>query len=137
VSVFICSSPFDQECGYSKKSHYRLKSATQDSRDLLKIVRNLLSKIYKSGVAYQQAGVVLSDIHPRHENQQYDLFSLDHGQDQDHKSNQLMKTLDDINSRFNNKLSFASIGNRTLQQSLPINRSKAYTTNWNELASVK
>jgi len=135
VSVFICSSPFDQECGYSKKSHYRLKSATQDSRDLLKIVRNLLSQIYKSGVAYQQAGVVLSDIHPRHENQQYDLFSLDHGQG--NKSNQLMKTLDDINSRFNNKLSFASIGNKTLQQSVPINRSRAYTTNWNELASVK
>jgi DNA polymerase V len=48
-----------------------------------------------------------------------------------------MKTIDEINSRFNNSMSFASTGNKTLQQSIPINKSRPYTTNWKEIALVK
>ncbi|MEW4982505.1 MAG: Y-family DNA polymerase [Cycloclasticus sp.] len=137
VSIFIRTSPFDKKRFYSEKATYKLKSGTQDSRDILKIAKKLLSSIYLPAYEYQQAGVILSDIKPRNDEvcKQEDMFNLvsqDSG-----KSLQLMKTIDDINTRFNNRISFASTGSKMLQQSIPINKSKLYTTSWEEIALVK
>jgi len=134
VSIFICSSPFDRDTAFSKKAHHILPAASQDSRYFLKVMRTLLSQIYKRGIAYQQAGVILSDIQSPCATNQYDLFET---QPVDDKSKKLMRALDEINARFNNKLKFASTGSKTLQQSIPMNRSNRYTTNWNELVRVK
>lgn len=136
ITISIRTSPFDKSNFYSKSAHYKLKSATQDSRELLKISKQLLSSIYKKGYQYQQAGISLSSIETINcmEDQQQDLFSKN---EIPQKSQLLIKTMDQINRRFNNSLSFAAIGNKTLQQTVPINRSGLYTTNWKELAKVK
>lgn len=134
VSVFIRTSPFDNSEFYSKSAHYKLKSATHDSRDLLKITKQLLASIYKEGQQYQQAGVVLGDI--THSQavavRQHDLFSPN----TDERSEKLMATLDKINQRFGNQLTLAAVGNKKLWQSVPINRSNQYTTNWKGLVRV-
>lgn len=136
VRVFIRTSPFDNSAFYSKSARYQLKFATQDSRDLLKISKKLLKSIYKEGYQYQQAGVSFGDIQPIASNQgkQLDIFSASKTNEQ---SLALMKTIDNINRRFNNTVSFAATGNKTLQQSVPINRSGLYTTDWKQLYKVK
>jgi len=137
VSVFIRTSPFDKELFYSEKATYKLKSGTQDSRDLIKIAKKLLMSIFVSGYQYQQAGIILGDIQLINTAvcEQKDMFSSDC--EKNEKSLTLMKTIDQINTRFNNSMSFGSTGNKTLQQSTPINRSGLYTTNWKELMLVK
>jgi len=51
---------------------------------------------------------------------------------------QLMVTLDKINHRFPNAVSLAATGlNKKTWQFKPERISKRYTTDWNELASVK
>ncbi|PHS71703.1 MAG: DNA polymerase V subunit UmuC [Cycloclasticus sp.] len=135
VSVFIRTSPFDNSELYSKSAHYKLKSATHDSRDLLKITKQLLVSIYKEGYQYQQAGVVLGDITNSRVATvtQHDLFSAN----ADQRSEKLMSTLDQINQRFNKQITLAAVDNKKLWQSVPINRSNQYTTDWRGLARVK
>jgi len=135
VSVFIRTSPFDNSELYSKSAHYKLKSATHDSRDLLKIIKQLLASIYKEGYQYQQAGVVLGDITSLQiaTATQHDLFASN----VDERSERLMATLDKINQRFDKKLTLAAAGNKKLWQSIPINRSNQYTTDWKGLVKVK
>ncbi|HIF17360.1 MAG TPA: Y-family DNA polymerase [Cycloclasticus sp.] len=135
VSVFIRTSPFDNSESYSKSVHYKLKSATSDSRDLLKITKQLLASIYKEGYQYQQAGVVLGDITSSKASTaiQHDLFAPS----ADERSEKLMVTLDQINQRFDKQLTLAAVGNKKLWQSVPINRSNQYTTDWKGLARVK
>ncbi|MEE4291483.1 MAG: Y-family DNA polymerase [Cycloclasticus sp.] len=137
VSVFVRTSPFDKESFYSEKATYKLKSGTQDSRDLIKIAKKLLTRIFILGYQYQQAGIILGDIQliDTAVSNQNDMFDAD--SEQNEKSFALMKTIDEINSRFNNSMSFASTGNKTLQQSISINKSRPYTTNWKEIALVK
>ena len=134
VSVFIRTSPFDNSELYSKSAHYKLKSATHDSRDLLKITKQLLASIYKEGHQYQQAGVVLADITSSDAGRttQHDLFAPN----VDERSEKLMATLDQINQRFDKQLTLAAVGNKKLWQSVPINRSNQYTTDWKGLAKV-
>ena len=134
VSVFIRTSPFDRTNVYAKSACYTLKSATDDSRRLLKITKQLLSSIYREGHKYQQAGVTLGDITCLQENKsaQRELFSST----ADTHSAVLMKTLDQINQRFDNRITLAAVGNKKLWQSVPINRSTGYTTDWKGLAKV-
>ncbi|MEO1904691.1 MAG: DUF4113 domain-containing protein, partial [Methylococcales bacterium] len=49
----------------------------------------------------------------------------------------LMKTLDTINQRFPNRLTFAASGLQTAWQAPPQWLSPHYTTQWPELAHVK
>ncbi|PHR49440.1 Y-family DNA polymerase [Cycloclasticus sp.] len=137
VSVFIRTSPFDKKPFYSEKATYKLKSGTQDSRDLIKIAKKLLAGIFLPGYQYQKAGVTLGDIQLAQSSviHQQDIFNSQSTGNE--KSVTLMKTMDAINSRFNNSLRFAAAGNKSLQQSVPINRSSLYTTNWKEIARVK
>ncbi|HIG79672.1 MAG TPA: Y-family DNA polymerase [Cycloclasticus sp.] len=135
VTVFIRTSPFDGTNAYSKSVSYKLTSATQDSRELLKMTKQLLASIYKPGYQYQQAGVMLGDIVclQGSKAKQQDLFSTT----ADVRSEMLMKTLDEINQRFDNSITLAAVGNKKLWQSVPINRSNQYTTDWKGLAKVK
>ena len=66
VSVFIRTSPFDDTKVYAKSAYYTLKAATQDSRMLLKITKQLLNSIYREGYKYQQAGVTLGAVSYTH-----------------------------------------------------------------------
>jgi DNA polymerase V len=134
VSIFIRTSPFNNHQPYSKSAHYKLKFATHDSRELLRITKQLLGSIYKEGYQYQQAGVVLGDITSSQATvRQRDLFSPN----ADKRSEKLMATLDQINQRFDKQLTLAAVGNKKLWQSVPINRSNQYTTDWKGLAKVK
>ncbi len=134
VTVFIRTSPYSQQAIYSNSASHTLKSASQDSRELLKIAKSLLASMYKQGYQYQQAGISLADIDTKQARsvKQYDLFAT--GQTQ--RSDKLMQTLDQINQRFDKRITFAAAGHKQLWQSVPINQSNHYTTDWHGLAKV-
>lgn len=134
VTVFIRTSPFDKSTFYKNANHKILKAGTQDSRHLLALSKQLLHEIFKPNYAYQQAGIVLSNIKAAHNNEkQIDIFQ---SITDETSTDKLMLEIDRINQRYPRKISFAATGKKALQQIIPTNTSGQYTTNWEQLASV-
>ena len=134
LSIYIRSNPFDKKTYYEKSADYLLKSATQDSRDLVKIAKILLDKIYKKGPLYQKAGVTLGGIRPTMQvpHSQLDLF----GSSENPNPEKLMHTVDQINQRFPHAVTLATVGHKKWRMMQGLHNSARYTTDWNQLAKV-
>lgn len=134
LCVFIQSSPFSQTEAHYKNSHsVYFDIPTADTGFLIKRAKESLTKIYLPRIHYQKAGVILQDIVPE-EMIQYNLFT----KQEDERRKALMKMMDSVNRSFGRK----SLGFLAQGTSHPwANRSKyhspRYTTNWDELVSVK
>ncbi len=135
LSIYIRSNSFDKKTYYEKSADYLLKSATQDSRDLVKIVKMLLDKIYKEGPLYQKAGVTLGNIKPTIQlsHSQLDLFASSGRED----SVKLMHAVDQINQRFPHAITLATVGDKKWRMMQGLHRSACYTTDWSQLAKVR
>jgi DNA polymerase V len=135
ITVFIQTNPFNpQEPQYQRSAALKLATGTQDTRILISAAKQIVRSIYKPNYRYQKCGIQLSDIRPQSMQVQADLFADNQRIDQ----LQLMATLDKINHRFPNAVSLAATGlNKKTWQFKPERISKRYTTDWNELASVK
>jgi len=135
VTIQIRTSPFEKDkTFYSNSAQQKLTIATNDSRILLAVTKQLLAAIYKPGFLYQKATIILGDIQSFSiDEQQADLFLAPLIK----PKNELMETLDKINQRFSKSISFGATGNKTLRQSIPINESEHYTTDWEGLANVR
>ncbi len=102
---------------------------------LLKEALRLLGELYESGVPYSKTGVVVRGLLPA-EAASRSLFEAG---EIDDKAAALQKTIDDINKHFgNDKLLVGKFAKgealwRPKQDTL----SPAYTTRWNEIATVK
>jgi hypothetical protein len=75
VSVFIQNSPFDQAEFQVKTETVALPSPTDRSLQITKAAPWILKKIYQAEVYYQKAGVTLSELVPKGE-QQIDLLGF-------------------------------------------------------------
>lgn len=120
---------------HSKKDEYlydshlvKFQVATDDTSRLIKYTKEALSKIYKNGVSYKKAGVVLMDLIDPSRTQ----FSLIEGINEK-KSKILMKMMDEINAKAgNNKVKFASNSSHiAFSKGLP-----HFTTRWEDLPKV-
>lgn len=136
LSIYIRSNPFDKKTYYEKSADYLLKSATQDSRDLVKIAKILLDKIYKKGPLYQKAGITLGNIRPMieysHSHSQLDLFASS----ENTQPEKLMHAVDQINQRFPHAVTLATVGDKKWRMMEGLHNSARYTTDWNQLAKV-
>lgn len=133
VNVHISTSPFDDKVPpYSNAAVGNLSSSTSDSVVLNRVAQNLLGSIFRPGLEYQRAGVLLLDLVPV-ASQQMDMFDS-----QDTKSEVLMQTLDTINERMGRgKIRFARQGwNGSWKMSQQM-LSKRYTTRVDELREVR
>ena len=133
IGIHIRSSPFT-ETGYWSKSHVQLlPTPTADTRKLLAAVQKSLNLIYKPGIQYAKAGVWIFEI----SNAQ--IQTLDFFDEQDSEQSQaLMQTFDALNQRFGKNTVF--FGTQGTQQQWQMRRNKMtprYTTNWEELPTVK
>ena len=94
---------------YNAEQTLRLSSATNDTTQIISTVRKLLDSIYRVGYQYKQAGVILAQLQNA-DGVQLDLFNTEQVQDTVRKQ-KLMKTIDDINSRYGrNQVHFAIQG---------------------------
>ncbi len=131
MSVFI-SSNRHQKPYYSNESHARL-IPTSNTSTLLQVAKEGLSRIFNPNYTYKRAGVVFYDL-VSESHAQSDLFSC---RKKDEKGKKLMKILDQINHRYDQKaLFFAAEKNGKKIKSRQENISSKFTTSWNEILTI-
>jgi DNA polymerase V len=130
IRVFICTSPHGDSSKYANSMTIALPAPTDDTVQLTATALWILKKIYKRGYDYQKAGVMLTDICSKME-QQTDLFGY---QSATKNSDKLMSTLDAINAKMGKStVRLASQGFNAPWKMRQDNKSPHYTTNWNDL----
>lgn len=134
VYVFIQNSPFDKDPFYANSKMIALPSATDCSMQINQAALWLLKKIYKPGIYYQKAGVMLMELVPK-QAQQTDLFGFS---DQTPKNSNLMKTLDCINKKYaKGTIKLASEGTDKYWAMRRSFKSPNYTGEWEELPRIE
>ncbi|XJM89944.1 DUF4113 domain-containing protein (plasmid) [Escherichia coli] len=128
ITVFIQNSRYDQTEPYFSAVALEPLPATQDSRDLIRAAQTALHRIWRPGIHYAKAGVMLSEIGDGRE--QLDLFNINQP---GKNSQELMHLIDKMNTAQRGTIFMAGEGihgrYRGKQQWL----SPCYTTRWKDL----
>ena len=135
IQVYIRTSPHKKEEQlYQQAMLLPLFEPTDDTRLLCRAALNGLQHIYRSGYAYQKAGVMLTEIIPATARPRT-LFEDVAAQQ---KSTSLMATLDRINRRMGSgTIQLLGAGVRKSWAMRRGNSSQRYTTEWGELAVAR
>lgn len=116
----------------SSSAYITLPSATALTHTFIEYAMPLVEQLYRSGIRYIKAGVILGDIVPG-DSVQFNLFEPPARL----QEKQLMQVIDNVNfSMRNDMVKFAASGTRRdwkMRQEL---RSKRFTTRWEELFEV-
>lgn len=135
VTVFLCSNRFWEDLAqYNNAASFTFLTPTSDTMEITNAALNILVHIYKNGIMYKKAGVIVGDvvsISPY----QADLFDPIQNRPQRAR---LMKAMDDLNHRYGLKtLRLAVEGEE--KQSWKVkseHRSPNYLTNFNEILTI-
>ena len=120
---------------YANSKVIQFSYPTSDTRHFIKAATLAIDQMYKPNIQYAKAGVSLFEISPKTALQRV-LF--DEGEPQTNWSEALMKTIDDINSRYGkHTIRFASEGIEKPWAMKKNNVTQAYTTRWTELPVVR
>lgn len=132
IQVCIRTNPHkERDPQYRQSILIPLVEPTDDTRLLCHAALHGLHQIYRSGYAYQKVGVMLSEIIPAADRPRT-LFDDAAAQQ---KSRALMNALDRINNRMGSgTVKLLGEGTNTRWAMRRENRSKRYTTEWDELA---
>lgn len=138
LQVFIRSSPFrTRERPYAASTTLRLTPATQDTRALASAALDGLGAIYRAGVNYAKAGVMLMDFQDERIDQP-DLFDAQAVTARDPGGTALMQTLDVLNGRFGRgTVRVAGAGIAQPWSNRQERLTQAYTTQWNDIPIVR
>lgn len=135
ISAFVKTSPFAlNEPYYGNSTSVKLRTPTQDSRDIITAATKCLDAIWRDGHRYQKAGVMLGDFYS-HGVAQLNLFD-DNVPRQN--SEKLMEVLDHLNAKDGRgTLYFAGQGIQTAWQMKREMLSPRYTTRFSDLPVVR
>ncbi|HHX4907271.1 TPA: DUF4113 domain-containing protein [Acinetobacter baumannii] len=98
--VFVQSSPFDENVPfYNKSITGSFSQPTDCALDFVKAATKMVSHIYKEGIKYKKCGVILTGLEPK-AGHTYDLLTDFEAIE---KKEQLMKTLDNVHTKFGKK----------------------------------
>lgn len=132
ISVFLRSNPFDKTRPHLfRNTTISLPYSSDSSILIASYAQKALRHIYKEGVPYKKAGVLVLGLRPN-EVQQLNLFC-----DTQPKHKDLMRVMDKMNNRYGKALQLASqnlTGKWIMRQE---NLSQRYTTDLNELIQVR
>lgn len=135
ITAFLSTNRFSGVDLYSNSTGTPLPHATQDTRVIVRESLKLIRKIWKPGLQYNKAGIMLGDFRSPGQEQE-DLF----GEVCDSSRNgELMQLMDRINSKEGAgtlKLG-RNAGPRGAWQMKRQNLSPAYTTRWSDLPTAK
>ncbi|MFL6229139.1 MAG: Y-family DNA polymerase [Pyrinomonadaceae bacterium] len=129
--VFISTGRCGEE-PYHNSAVLSLGTATSFTPELIRAARGGVARIYRAGLRYKKAGVMLLGL-ARASAAQGGLFDrVDRA-----RADRLMRTLDEVNARMGAEtLRYAAAGLRRDWRMLCERRSPSYTTNWDELLLV-
>ena len=133
VSIFFRTSPFSEgEPYYGNQLSAKLPRPTDDTRELLHHVTQLLPHIWRDGFRYQKGGVILGSFTPR-DHYQADLFDNPGSPDR-----RLMAVIDAINHSGLGHIGFASKGVDVSEWMMKREHlSPRYTTSWDDLPGAR
>lgn len=132
VLVFARTSPFRQGPQYSRSTMVALRRPSSDSRVLVGAALAGLESIWREGVDFAKAGIMLMDLRGAGAVQgELDFDAVDAPE----QGTRLMDVMDAINRKLGaGSVSVASaIARRSGWEMRQERRSPGYTTNWNEL----
>lgn len=110
ITIFLATNRHrDDLAQYHNDATLRLRSATDDSSQIIQVTEHLLDHIYREGFHYKQAGVILGQL--QHvSGVQLDLFDQSQSEESI-RQKRLMQAIDGINNRFgSNQIHFAIQG---------------------------
>lgn len=130
VSVFIRGNPFRPDSPqYSNSVTVGLAPASSDTSDLVKAALQGLDRIYRQGIPYKKAGVLLIDVRRQ---EPPSLFGVS-----DPRRETLMRTLDALNARHGpGTLCYGQMPRPRTWYMAQRHLSRRYTTCWRELPVV-
>ncbi|WP_040252390.1 Y-family DNA polymerase [Psychroserpens mesophilus] len=134
IYVFIKNNKHNRtgERYQSMSTIVNLPYATDSSLIISKYATEALKDIFKKGLHYKKAGVILMGLVPKNE-RQLNLFTIENP-----KHKPLMKTIDRINKKYESHK--IKLGNQDLKRTWKMRQerfSSKYTTNINEILTVK
>ncbi len=98
--VFVQSSPFDESTPFYNRSITGAFSEPTDcATDFVRAAVKMMSDIFKEGIKYKKCGVILTGLEPK-AGHTYDLLTDFEAIE---KKEQLMKTLDNVHTKFGKK----------------------------------
>lgn len=128
VSVFIQNSAYSKAEPYFSGLATEHLSATQDSRNLVQAAQSALLKVWKPGIHYAKAGILLSEMSNGRD--QLELF--DDGPAR-HRNPALMQVIDRLNHNGRGTIFLAGEGIHKTYQMKQQWLSPCYTTRWKDL----
>ena len=132
VHVFIETSRFRKDPPYAPSQLEALSPPTHNTRHIVRAAIKCLKEIYREGLAYKRAGVMLLDLVDARQ-EQPSLFEKP-----DPKDGQLMEAMDVIERRMGRgAIRFGHSGSAARWRSSGAFRSPHYTTRWAGIPVVK
>ncbi|NTU53867.1 MAG: Y-family DNA polymerase [Chlorobiaceae bacterium] len=138
VTVFLCTSPFEERPRrYYGTRTAALPVATQDTLAIVRAAQAVLGTLFRPGMPYKKAGVILSALTPvtGTEQHQTTLFEPEPLQVQE-RSARLMQALDAVNSRYGQGTLRIAADTNTSWKQRQEKLSPHYTTNWDDIIEV-
>jgi len=131
ITVFINSNYFRSDLPQFKGVlTVKTDFPTNSTFEITRIAKSILKSIFRKGIHYKKAGVIVSGITPD-DNFQLKLFG---GENPKHI--ELMKSIDMINKQTNGKVKFGGTDLKRVHKMKQENLSNRYTTNWAEILEV-
>ena len=132
IIVILRSNYFREDL----KQHYATKVIslpypTNSSLVLSNYAIKAIEEVFKSGIAYKKAGIILTGLVPSN-NYQLNIFDWENSNHQP-----LMKAIDKINYRFSNKIKLANQDLKKTWKMKQDHLSPNYTTNLQDIIKVK
>lgn len=103
---------------------------TNSTLEINRYTQLALDRIFKEGIKYKKAGIIVSEITPA-DNFQLGLF---HSENPKHID--LMQTIDIVNKRYGNVVKFGRNDLKKRWKMKQLKVSKRYTTSWNDILEV-
>ncbi|MEJ7766739.1 MAG: DUF4113 domain-containing protein, partial [Chitinophagaceae bacterium] len=134
INVFIQTNPFrtgDKQ--YFRSIDIKLPVASNSTHEMIRHALNAVDIIYVAGFRYVKAGVIATEIVPEQQVQKGLFDTVDRTRDKT-----IMNTMDQVNKSFGKDLvRFAVQGYEKKWKLKAAHLSKRYTTNINELLTIK
>ncbi|SDM54958.1 DNA polymerase V [Catalinimonas alkaloidigena] len=136
IAVFITTSRFKEEGYYSNNMSVTLPEATSSTISLTQHAHQALTRIYRPGLDYTKAGVLLLELRPEGMVQ----FNLFDSKEPDEKAKRLMQMMDQINQKLGRDFVHLAAqkarqgGSEWVQQRSKL--SPSYTTQLDQLLEV-
>lgn len=135
IEVFVMTSPFASNGFYSNRALMHFPEPSSFTPFLISQAKKCLNSIFRQGLEYKKAGIMLGGLVPA-SSYQMDLFAS-RGKDTK-KHDRLMQTLDGLNNKLGYKaVRFAAEG---ISQPWSSNRqylTNRFTSNWKELLTIQ